>query len=103
VKTHTDRLEIHCLATSRTNEAKIPVLVARYEDLRIDAAPTLEKVVAFLLPSQHRPSLQQITLALADDSSQDPYFSRKSACFSAWNHFDEEARTWIMENVKEEW
>lgn len=88
---------------SRQEEAKIPVHTVRYEDLRLRGVATLKGLVEFLVPSSHRPSPERLQCAAMDDPSKDPYWSRKSPPFTAWHHYDEDTRRWMLDAVKHEW
>lgn len=90
-------------ASHRREDVDIPVHTIRYEDLRINGAETLEQLLGSFVPPNHFPSSQAIACATMDDSSKDPYPSRKGALFSAWGNYDDETRLWILDSVKDEW
>lgn len=60
-------------------------------------------MLSFLLPSNELPPLEQVACAIENDPRKDPYRSRKSPVFSAWDLFEPEVRDWYLELVKEEW
>lgn len=60
-------------------------------------------ILTFLLPTEDLPTLEQVTCALELDSSKDPYQSRKSPVFDAWEHYEDETRLFVLEKVKPIW
>lgn len=101
----------------------------RYEDLRMNPLASLMGMLAFILPPEELPSLEQVVCALENDPEkvracpenppntntslspspkmsqfqQDPYRSRKSPIFDAWDKYEEETRNYFLDLVKEPW
>ncbi|KAK9898290.1 hypothetical protein P389DRAFT_208474 [Cystobasidium minutum MCA 4210] len=84
-------------------KADIPAHTIRYEDLRLRSLATLTGLVDFLMPPAKRPSEKRLRCAAIDDPSKDPYWSRKSPPFAAWDNYDTITRRWILEAVKDIW
>lgn len=87
----------------RREEAKIPVTVVRYEDLRNDGPSQLERIIDLIVPKENRPSRRRLECATQPDPQKEPYRSKKYPIFSAWHRYDNETRAWMFEIVKDEW
>lgn len=88
---------------TRDETAQILVKTLRYEDVRINTLNSVMDILSFLLPPEDLPTLEQVTCALDIDTSKDPYASRKSPIFAAWDHYDDETRAFVLEKAKPIW
>lgn len=84
-------------------DAPIPRLTLRYEDLRTRPLPSLLSLVSYLLPPTHMPSLSSIACSLTLDPSREAYVSSKSPLFASWDRWSDAARKQVLEITAEGW
>ncbi|GAA99330.1 uncharacterized protein L969DRAFT_619488 [Mixia osmundae IAM 14324] len=84
-------------------EAPIREHLVRYEDLRSQPLPTLLGMLSFLLPPERMPSIERIACAIERDPSKEAYHSAKHEPFYSWDHFEDETRAWLLEQVRAPW
>lgn len=85
------------------DQAPIPRVTIRYEDMRRTPLSSVLSIVSFLLPSAIRPSLSSIACSLTLDPSREAYASKKSPLFSTWDLWTEEARKKVLEITRQGW
>ncbi|KAH8918771.1 UAA-domain-containing protein [Atractiella rhizophila] len=92
--------------TNYWDDAPIATHVMRYEDLRSNTLTEMLGLLAFLLPQEYRPTLPNLSCSLFNPNGTDsnqPYYSRKSPAFSAWNKFDPKLREMILRKTRYGW